>query len=80
MGGLQNPPEHRLNLGLGWWKIAGFALGCEAIAAMRAVTEGLILGKTAAAERDNFSTGESEGIALEVCNLKVPFNANGTVS
>ena len=70
----------KLDLWLWRWKVTSLALGHEAVAAVSAVAERLVLGHSAPAERDNLPSGESEVSSFKVGDLKVPFDANGTVS
>ena len=69
-----------LDLRLGRWKVASFALRAESLPAMRSIAERLIFGHSATAKRDNLPPGKAEIGSFEVLNLKVPFDANGTVS
>ena len=46
---------------------------------MGPVAEGLIFGVAAAAQSDDGSSAESEGLAFHIGDLKFSFNADGTI-
>ncbi len=63
-----------------WWsKFTSLAGRRKTIAPVRSVAKRLVLGQTAAAQRDNASSAQSVAVSFGIGNDEVPFNTNRTI-
>src|SRR5277367_618700 len=64
----------------GWWRqVPRRTGGLKILPAVGAVAKGLVFGVAAAAQTDNGTSAEAEGIAVDIGDDEVAFDADGAV-